>query len=50
MGGNLNLKLQTPNDLYENMIKQGRVLLDDSMELKNDLKTIFNDLKIKVIN
>ena len=42
MGGNLNLKLQTPNDLYENMIKQGRVLLDDSMELKNDLKTRFD--------
>ena len=42
MGGNLNLKLQTPTDLYENMIKQGRVLLDDSMELKNDLKTRFD--------
>lgn len=42
MGDSLNLKLQTPNELYENMIKQGRILLDDSIELKNDLKTRFD--------
>jgi hypothetical protein len=50
MGGNLNLKLQTPNDLYENMIKQGRVLLDDSMELKNDLKTRFDVREKQIAN
>lgn len=50
MGGNLNLKLQTPNDLYENMIKQGRVLLDDSMELKNDLKTRFDIREQNIAN
>jgi len=48
MGSALNLKLQTPNELYENMIKQGRILLDDSMELKNDLKTRF-DIREKAI-
>lgn len=42
MGNSLNLKLQTPNELYENMIKQGRILLDDSMELKNDLKVRYD--------
>ena len=42
MGNALNLKLQTPNELYENMIKQGRMLLDDSMEIRNDLKTRFD--------
>lgn len=42
MGNSLNLKLQTPNELYENMIKQGRVLLDDSIELKNDLKVRYD--------
>jgi hypothetical protein len=50
MGGNLNLKLQTPTDLYENMIKQGRVLLDDSMELKNDLKTRFDAREQAIAN
>ncbi len=50
MGGNLNFKLQTPNDLYENMIKQGRVLLDDSMELKNDLKTRFDVREQNIAN
>lgn len=50
MGGNLNLKLQTPNDLYENMIKKGRVLLDDSMELKNDLKTRFDTREQTIAN
>ena len=38
MGSSLNLKLETPTQLYENMIKKGKVLLDDSLELKNDLK------------
>jgi hypothetical protein len=42
MGNSVNLKLQTPTELYEKMIKQGRILLDDSMELKNDLKTRFD--------
>jgi hypothetical protein len=42
MGNNLNLKLQTPTEYYEKMIKQGRILLDDSLELKNDIKTRFD--------
>lgn len=50
MGNNLNLKLQTPSDLYENMIKQGRILLDDSMELKNDLKTRFDIREQSIAN
>lgn len=50
MGNALNLKLQTPNQLYENMIKQGRVLLDDSIELKNDLKTRFDIREQKIAN
>lgn len=50
MGNNLNLKLQTPNDLYENMIKQGRILLDDSIELKNDLKTRFDIREQSIAN
>jgi hypothetical protein len=50
MGNNLNLKLQTPNELYENMIKQGRILLDDSMELKNDLKTRFDIREQSIAN
>jgi hypothetical protein len=37
LGNALNLKLQTPDELYINMIKQGRILLDDSLELKQDL-------------
>jgi hypothetical protein len=50
MGNNLNLKLQTPNDVYENMIKQGRILLDDSMDLKNDLKTRFDTREQSIAN
>lgn len=50
MGSALNLKLQTPNELYENMIKQGRVLLDDSMELKNELKTRFDIREKNIAN
>ena len=50
MGDALNLKLQTPNELYENMIKQGRVLLDDSMELRNDLKTRFDVREQQIAN
>ena len=50
MGNNLNLKLQTPNNLYENMIKQGRVLLDDSIELKTDLKTRFDVREQSIAN
>jgi hypothetical protein len=50
MGDALNLKLQTPNELYENMIKQGRILLDDSMELKNDLKTRFDVREQQIAN
>jgi hypothetical protein len=50
MGNNLNLKLQTPNEVYENMIKQGRILLDDSLELKNELKTRFDVREQSIAN
>jgi hypothetical protein len=50
LGSALNLKLQTPNELYENMIKQGRILLDDSMELKNDLKNRFDIREQQIAN
>ena len=33
----LNLKLETPDDHYKKMIKQGRVLLDDSNEINKEL-------------
>jgi len=39
---NLNLKLETPTEMYKNMIKNGKILLDDSLELKNDLKTRYD--------
>ena len=32
-----NLKLENPNEKYKNMIKKGKILLDDSYELQNDL-------------
>lgn len=50
MGNNLNLKLQTPTDLYENMIKKGRILLDDSIELKNELKNRFDVREQSIAN
>jgi hypothetical protein len=40
---NLNLKLENVNDKYENMIKKGKMLLHESMELKNDLKLRHDD-------
>jgi polyhydroxyalkanoate synthesis regulator phasin len=36
---NINLKLENPNEKYKNMIKKGKILLDDSYELKNDIMT-----------
>ncbi len=33
----LDLKLITPNDMYMQMVKKGKVLLDDSFELENEL-------------
>lgn len=50
MGRNLNLKLETPSQLYEKMIKQGRVLLDDSAELKSDLKVRFDAREENIAN
>ena len=41
-GFNYDFKLQTPDNISENMIKNGRLMLDDSMELKNDLKTRYD--------
>ena len=35
---NLNLKLENPDQLYKNMIKKGRVLLDDSIDINEDIK------------
>jgi hypothetical protein len=34
---NLNLKLENPDEIYKNMIKKGRVLLDDSISINKDL-------------
>lgn len=34
----LNLTLETPNDYYNNMIKKGKLLLNDSLEINNELK------------
>jgi hypothetical protein len=48
MGDSVNFKLQTPTELYENMIKQGRVLLDDSLEMRNDLKTRFDVRELEI--
>jgi len=35
---NLDLKLENPDTIYKNMIKKGRVLLDDSIEINKDLE------------
>jgi hypothetical protein len=34
---NLNLKVENPDQIYKNMITKGRVLLNDSMEMNDDL-------------
>ncbi len=36
--GNLDLEFETPNQLYSNMVKQGKNLLDNGIELENDIK------------
>jgi len=50
IGTNLNLKVQTPDELYKNMIKQGKILLDDSLELKNDLKIRYDKREENIAN
>lgn len=35
---NLNLKVENPDQVYKNMIKKGRVLLNDSIEINDDLE------------
>lgn len=39
---NLNLNLENPNVIYKNMIKKGKVLLDDSLEMQKDLKLSYD--------
>ena len=39
---NLNLDLETPNQLYNNMIKDGRQLLDYSIQMNKDLEKRFD--------
>jgi hypothetical protein len=50
MGTNLNLQLQTPNNVYEKMVKQGKVLLEDSQDLKQDLNTRFDAREQSIAN
>jgi hypothetical protein len=38
LGTNVNFQLETPSEYANNMIKKGKVLLDDTLELKNDIK------------
>jgi hypothetical protein len=38
----LNLKLESPDDHYKKMIKQGRVLLDDSNEINKELASRYD--------
>ena len=40
---NLNLTLENIDVKYENMIKKGKILLTDSIELKNDLKLRYDE-------
>jgi hypothetical protein len=35
---NLNLNLENPTVIYNNMIKKGKILLDDSLELEKDME------------
>jgi hypothetical protein len=35
---NLNLKVENPDQVFKNMIKKGRVLLNDSIEINDDLE------------
>jgi len=39
---NLNLNLENPNVIYKNMIKKGKVLLDDSLEMQKDLELSYD--------
>ena len=39
---NFNLKLTTPNELYVQMLKKGKMLLDDSYELDRDLENRYD--------
>ncbi len=39
---NLDLEFETPTQLYTNMIKQGKILLDNSLEMEKDLSKRFD--------
>ena len=42
LGNNIDFQFETPKEYAEKMIKQGKILLDDSLELKNDNKKRFD--------
>ena len=50
LGNNINFTYETPKELAEKMIKRGRILLDDSLELKNDIKKRFDVREQKIAN
>ena len=47
---NLNLKLENPDEIYKNMIKKGRVLLDDSISINKDLVNRNDTREKQIVN
>lgn len=47
---NLNLNFETPDQIYNNMIKNGRQLLDDSYQMNKDLKKRWDSREKKIAN
>jgi hypothetical protein len=47
---NFNLKLTNPNELYIQMLKKGKMLLDDSYELDRDLEKRFDIREQEIAN
>jgi hypothetical protein len=45
---NFNLKLETPNDIANQMIKRGKILLSDSYDLEKDLEKRFDVREKKI--
>ncbi len=47
---NFNLKFTTPSELSNQMIKQGKMMLNDSLNLEQDLKTRYDSREQQIMN
>lgn len=46
--GNYNLKLENPNEIYKNMIKKGKNLIEDSMDIEKELVNRYDKREDKI--